>query len=100
MTSIYPEIKEDFDQFIVRILEGKPISEQVVRLENGFPTTEREAQAFDEKAEKNKKAAAKHIRKLVKTVETKHGSNKKVGRNDDCSCGSGLKFKKCCAGKK
>ena len=24
----------------------------------------------------------------------------KAGRNDPCSCGSGKKFKKCCAGKK
>jgi hypothetical protein len=23
--------------------------------------------------------------------------NQKVGRNDPCPCGSGLKFKKCCA---
>ena len=26
--------------------------------------------------------------------------NKKIGRNDPCPCGSGLKFKKCCFGKK
>lgn len=24
----------------------------------------------------------------------------KIGRNDPCSCGSGLKFKKCCENKK
>ena len=23
----------------------------------------------------------------------------KIGRNDPCPCGSGIKFKKCCAGK-
>ena len=26
-------------------------------------------------------------------------ANRKIGRNDPCPCGSGLKFKKCCAGK-
>jgi len=100
MQTEYQDIKEDYDQFTVRIIEGKLISEQIVRLENGFPTTEREAKAFDEREARNKKAADKHIRKLVKSVETKHGSNQKVGRNDLCSCGSGQKFKKCCAGKK
>eukprot|EP01101_Sappina_pedata_P004690 TRINITY_DN2029_c0_g1_i1.p1 TRINITY_DN2029_c0_g1~~TRINITY_DN2029_c0_g1_i1.p1 ORF type:complete len:332 (+),score=185.05 TRINITY_DN2029_c0_g1_i1:28-996(+) len=101
MIPVYEDIREDFDQFIIRIVDGKMVSEQVVRLENGFPTTEREAKAFDEKAEKNKLAADKHLRKLVKSMETKHGSGAvKPGRNDDCSCGSGKKFKKCCANKK
>ncbi|GAH27766.1 unnamed protein product, partial [marine sediment metagenome] len=26
-------------------------------------------------------------------------ATKKIGRNDRCPCGSGLKFKKCCIGK-
>jgi len=35
-------------------------------------------------------------------VETQHSNLRpppKVGRNDSCPCGSGLKFKKCCLGK-
>jgi len=95
MQETFSDIKEDYDQFIVRILEGKLVSEQVVRLENGFPTTEREAKEFDEREARNKKAADKHIKKLVKSVEIKHSTTKKVGRNDACTCGSGQKFKKC-----
>jgi len=99
MQQTFPDIKEDYDQFIVRILEGKLVSEQVVRLENGFPTTEREAKEFDEREARNKKAADRHIKKLVKAVEIKHSTTKKVGRNDPCTCGSGQKYKKCCGGK-
>ncbi len=33
------------------------------------------------------------------TKDIKNFTNKKVGRNDKCPCGSGLKFKKCCIGK-
>lgn len=29
-------------------------------------------------------------------VETAHNPHRHVGRNDDCPCGSGKKFKKCC----
>jgi len=96
MQQVFPDIKEDYDQFIVRILEGNLVSEQVVRLENGFPTTEREAKEFEEREARNKKAADKHIKKLVKAVEIKHTTTKKVGRNDPCTCGSGQKYKKCC----
>jgi Predicted metal-binding protein related to the C-terminal domain of SecA len=31
----------------------------------------------------------------IKTIQT----TPKVGRNDPCPCGSGLKYKKCCMGK-
>jgi len=29
-------------------------------------------------------------------VETVRNAHRDVGRNDDCPCGSGKKFKKCC----
>jgi SEC-C motif-containing protein len=32
-------------------------------------------------------------------TETVRNENPKVGRNDPCLCGSGKKFKKCCAGR-
>jgi uncharacterized protein len=32
------------------------------------------------------------------TAEPRHGSTRKVGRNDPCPCGSGRKFKRCCGG--
>ncbi|MCR4662819.1 MAG: SEC-C domain-containing protein, partial [Endomicrobiaceae bacterium] len=34
------------------------------------------------------------------TEETKNVDFSKVGRNDPCPCGSGLKYKKCCGAKK
>jgi len=99
----YPDTNDQIDQFIVRIVEGKLTEERVVRLSNGFPTTDREAQAFDEREKRNKERAEEHLRKIIKSVETKHkvaSGQKKIGRNDVCSCGSGKKYKKCCgAGK-
>ena len=32
-------------------------------------------------------------------LDTNIKKNKKVGRNDPCPCGSGLKYKRCCLGK-
>jgi hypothetical protein len=92
----YPDLQEETDQFMIRIVETKLIQEALVRLENGFPTTEREAKAFEEREQRNKKKAEKHLKKLVKTAEIKHNTKAKVGRNDNCTCGSGQKYKKCC----
>jgi len=39
------------------------------------------------------------VNKLLASSESKKDEIK-VGRNDPCSCGSGLKFKKCCLIKK
>jgi len=49
-----------------------------------------------------KNAANKqHIRSIeVKTKVFLKNNKIKVGRNDPCPCGSGLKYKKCCLGKK
>jgi len=96
MKEIYPDLQEETDQFMIRVVETKLTSEALVRLENGFPTTEREAKAFEEREQRNKKIAEKHLKKLVKTAEIKHKTNVKVGRNDPCTCGSGQKYKKCC----
>jgi hypothetical protein len=96
MKEVYPDLQEDTDQFMIRIVETKLTSEALMRLENGFPTTEREAKAFEEREQRNKKIAEKHLKKLVKTAEIKHSPKVKVGRNDACTCGSGQKFKKCC----
>merc|ERR1712098_715346 len=56
-----PDFKERFDQFIIRHVKGKLIQELIVRLENGFPTTEREAAAFDAQKEKNDNAAKANL---------------------------------------
>jgi len=96
MKELYPDLQEETDQFMIRIVEQKLTTEIMLRLENGFPTTEREAKAFEEREERNKKIAEKHLKKIVKTAEIKHNTKVKVGRNDACTCGSGQKFKKCC----
>merc|ERR1712137_1060439 len=102
------DYKERFDQFIVRYVKGRLLQELVVRLDNGFPTTEREAAAFDEQKERNDKLYEAHVRKMISSKTTgisdkldQLGKKEivKVGRNDPCSCGSGKKFKKCCEGK-
>ena len=58
-------IDEKIDQFIVRYVKGKLIQEQIVRLDNGFPTTEREADEFDKQKERNDKLYEEHIRQLL-----------------------------------
>jgi len=95
----YPDLNEQIDQFIVRLIEGAIVEERIIRLSNGFPTTEREATEFEEREKRNKEKAEQHIKKLVKSVEIKHRAatgTKKLGRNDMCSCGSNKKYKKCC----
>lgn len=93
MVEEHKELKlhEEVDQFIVRPLKDKLMCELIVRLSNGFPTTEREASAFDKRQEEN-------LQKLAKeagiTIARKKGA-KKPGQNEPCHCGSGKKYKKC-----
>jgi len=103
-----PDFKERFDQFIIRHVKGKLVQELIVRLQNGFPTTEREAAAFDAQKEKNDKLYEAHVRAMLsnrshgigdKLDQLSKKETKKVGRNEPCPCGSGKKFKKCCEGK-
>lgn len=97
----YPDLSPITDQFYVRIVKGEILAEQVVRLANGYPTTEREAQAFDTQKEQNEKNAEEFIRKRLAdagvTLGRKKKEGPKVGRNEPCACGSGKKAKKCCA---
>ena len=59
------DYKENFDQFIVRYVDGKLTQELIVRLKNGFPTTDREADAFDERQKKNEAIMEEHVRKFM-----------------------------------
>ena len=59
------DYKERFDQFIVRYVKGKLLQELIVRLPNGFPTTDREADAFDAEKEKNDRLYEAHVRKMI-----------------------------------
>jgi len=68
------------------------VSEQIVRLANGYPTTEREAKAFDEKQEQL-------LKKLAQEAGITIGKKKqeKIAPNSVCpKCESGKKYKKCC----
>lgn len=60
-----PDFKERFDQFIIRYVKGKLVQELIVRLKNGFPTTEREAAEFDENKEKNDRLYEAHVRRMI-----------------------------------
>jgi len=99
----YPDINPIHDQFIMRHVKGEILTEQVVRLSNGYPTTEREAKEFDTQTEKNQKNAEEFAKKYLEEQGIILGKKKptgpKVGRNDPCTCGSGKKFKLCCADK-
>jgi len=64
MKEVYPDLQEQTDQFMIRVVETKLTSEALVRLENGFPTTEREARAFEEREQRNKKIAEKTSQKV------------------------------------
>jgi uncharacterized protein YecA (UPF0149 family) len=45
---------------------------------------------------KEKDMAAKVVEAVTKYPQLKGLTARKVGRNEICPCGSGLKFKKCC----
>jgi len=97
----YADLSDQIDQFIIRFVDDKLKEEQVIRLDNGFPTTEREAKEFEEKQKAAEEAKEKYMRGLVKWAAPRLGikddrKRPKVGRNQSCPCGSNQKFKKCC----
>lgn len=96
------KINPETDQFIVRLLPHKKTekvklcNELVVRLDNGFPTTEREAKEFEIRQEENLQKMARDLLGDNVIINKKKSDAPKVGRNDPCTCGSNKKFKKCC----
>ena len=114
MIARYPG--ETFQKNIAQFIDskeedGKIRSQKLLRLQNGFPTTEREQEEFDQRSEKNKKLAEEHYRGIVKivdkdkdlqklgikTVKKGDGEQKeKIKPNESCSCNSRKKYKKCC----
>jgi hypothetical protein len=81
------DLKEELDQFIMRFIEvrfwsfsnlndwqGELLCEQIVRLQNGYPTTEREAKAFDARQEENLQKLAQVFRKHLQHVKCYSGS--------------------------
>ena len=61
----FGEVDDKIDQFIIRLIKGRIMEEQVVRLANGFPTTDREADSFDRLKERNDQLYENHIRSLL-----------------------------------
>eukprot|EP01104_Vermistella_antarctica_P008497 TRINITY_DN2128_c0_g1_i1.p1 TRINITY_DN2128_c0_g1~~TRINITY_DN2128_c0_g1_i1.p1 ORF type:complete len:349 (+),score=100.39 TRINITY_DN2128_c0_g1_i1:89-1048(+) len=96
MMEVYDDVREDITQFYVRYVHDKLSSEKLVRLDNGYPTTQREKRRFDQKSASNERRAEAYVRGVVKIHEKEGGINKKQGRNDPCACESGKKYKACC----
>jgi hypothetical protein len=66
MRAEQPDLNDKTDQWIVRLFKGNLKQEIIVRLANGFPTTDREADLFDEKKARNDKRYEEYIRKMIK----------------------------------
>lgn len=75
-------IKEDCIKFIYRVkIEQKPhIAEQKIAVDQPAPVLSGEGVKSEQKKQMGKDVSSK----------------KKIGRNDPCPCGSGLKYKHCC----
>ena len=71
---------------------NKLFNDRVIRLDNGYPTTKREADDYDRRQEYNMQQMAKEMGINI----NRKASGPKVGRNEKCPCGSGKKFKACC----
>ena len=110
----FPDLIPDVDQFKVSFVSDKLITERIVRLPGGYPSTDREADAFDAQVAQNDKAYLEHVRKMVKdnpalirNMKSGQGikgaappTGKKIKPNDPCSCGSKKKYKVCCGNPK
>jgi len=91
-------INPDIDQFIIQFHEGELLNEKVVRFENGFPTTQREKTEYEERQKRNMEAFAKQAG--IQFYRTEKKEARAPGRNEECTCGSGKKYKKCCGATK
>lgn len=111
LAKLFPDLIPDVDQFKVSFVNDKLITERIVRLPGGYPSTDREADAFDAQVEKNDKIYLEHVRQLVKEnpelMRNLKAGSKASGASTDkskikckpnapCPCKSGKKFKVCC----
>jgi len=102
MKKLNPTINEKVDQFIVRLIKHKVTekidlrNELIIRLDNGFPTTEREEREFQRRQEANLQKLTSEL--LGKNIHLGRKKNvgPKIRRNDPCKCGSKKKYKNCC----
>jgi hypothetical protein len=102
-------VNPEVDQFIIRTIDGKLLEERIVRLPNGYPTTDREADAFDAESAKKDAAMQNIARNMIKEnpgvfagvkqhTEPKVKDQKKLKPNELCHCGSKAKYKVSCLG--
>lgn len=90
----YKDLNKERGQFIVRWVEGELLQEKIIRLPNGFPTTQREKDEFDKRQEANLEKLASEMGIKINPVRS---NQKKIPPNKPCpKCGSGKKYKKCC----
>jgi preprotein translocase subunit SecA len=73
-------------------------TESIKRLFSVQVVTEEAVEKFEKKEQKKEAEVQKNTTAPVEKEPTKR-TTPKVGRNDDCPCGSGKKFKRCCMGK-
>lgn len=102
MKKLNPTINEKVDQFIVRLIKNKVTekidlrNELIIRLDNGFPTTEREEREFQRRQEANLQKLTKELLGKNINLGKKKDVGPKIRRNDPCKCGSKKKYKNCC----
>jgi len=95
MRKEFANLRADIDQFKVHFVGDRLLNERVVRLNNGFPTTQREADDYDRRQEINMQKLADSMGITVKRKQ-RDPNQVRVKRNEPCPCGSGKKAKNCC----
>jgi len=95
MRKEFANLRADIDQFKVHFVGDRLLNERVVRLNNGFPTTQREADDYDRRQEINMQKLADSMGITVKR-KPRDPNAVRVKRNALCPCGSGKKAKNCC----
>ena len=74
-------------------------TEAVKRLFSVQVVTQEAVEKFEQKEQKKEAEVQKNTTAPTLEKEPVKRTAPKVGRNDDCPCGSGKKFKRCCMGK-
>lgn len=74
-----------FDTLTDEIRKDDKFLEQMARLEINMEVIDKIAGGY-------------LVQETLDKITADIGSNKKIGRNEPCPCGSGKKYKKCCGG--
>ena len=95
MRKEFQNLRADIDQFKIHFVGDRLLNERVVRLNNGFPTTQREADDYDRRQELNMQKLAETMGITIKR-KPRDPKKVRVKRNELCPCGSGKRAKNCC----